>query len=77
MMTDHLRKIMDEIAGLPEEQQEKYAAALERDLRERQRIAAQLADPQAIDLDYLLAEADREIANGEVYDLDEILDEGQ
>ena len=77
MMIDHLRKILDEIAELPEEQQEKYATELERDLREQQRIAAQLADPKATDLDYLLAEADREIASGQIYDLDVILDEGQ
>ena len=73
MMIDHLRKVMDQLATLPEDDQEAYATQLEVDLRERERIAAQLAKPAETDLDALLKEARREIASGQVYDLDEIL----
>lgn len=74
-MTDHLRKVMDQLAEQPPDVQEKYATEIESDLQERERIAAQLADPMATDLNHLLEEADREIAAGQVMTLDEWLDE--
>lgn len=74
MMIDHLRKVMDQLAELPEDQQERYATELEIDLREQQRIVAQLADPNATDLDALLARADEQSAQGKVYDLNQLLD---
>ena len=40
---------------------------------EKQRIAAQLADPKETDLDYLLQRADEQSSRGETYDLDTIL----
>lgn len=41
---------------------------------ERQRIAAQLADPKETDLDYLLQRADEQSSRGrETYNLDTIL----
>jgi hypothetical protein len=75
MMTEHLRKVMEQLAEQPEEVQEKYAAEIELDLdlEEQARIAAQLADPKQTDLDYLLARAKEQSARGEVYDLDELL----
>ncbi len=75
MMTEHLRKVVDQLATLPESEQDAYAVQIEADLQERARIAAQLADPQETDLDYLLDQADREIAAGQVFDLDELLRE--
>lgn len=74
MMTDHLRAVVERIARLPEDVQDEYATQLELDLQERERIAAQLADPKATDLDYLLEQARRQIAAGQFYDLDEWLD---
>jgi hypothetical protein len=75
MMTEYLRKVVDQLATLPESEQDAYAEQIEADLQERARIAAQLADPQETDLDYLLDQADREIAAGQVFDLDELLRE--
>ncbi len=72
-MTERLRQVMALLATLPDEEQDAFAIRLEADLRERQRIAAQLADPKETDLDYLLAEARREIAEGGACDLDELL----
>ncbi len=72
-MTERLRQAVDLIATLTEEEQDAIAAKLEADYREAQRIAAQLADAQETDLDYLLAEARREIAEGGARDLDELL----
>jgi hypothetical protein len=77
MLTDRLRKVVDALAALPDDAQDAYAAWLELDLEpdenERQRIAAQLADPKETDLDYLLQRADEQSSRGEVYDLDTIL----
>lgn len=77
MMTERLRRVVDQLAALPEDEQDTYAAWLEADLgideTERQRIAAQLADPKETDLDHLLARADEQSAQGKVYDLDSIL----
>lgn len=72
-MTERLRQVIALLANLPDEEQDAVAIKLEAELRERQRIAAQLADPQETDLDYLLAEARREIAEGGARDLDELL----
>jgi len=73
MMTEHLRKVVDRLATLPESEQNALAEQIEADLLERERIAAQLADPRETDLDELLDQADQEIAAGQVYDLDELL----
>lgn len=77
MMTERLRRVMDQLAALPDDEQDAYATWLEVDLgideTERQRIAAQLADPKETDLDHLLARADEQSAQGKVYDLDSIL----
>lgn len=77
MMTERLRKIMDQLAELPDDEQDAYAAWLEADLqldeRERDRIAAQLANPEETDLEALLRRADEQSAQGKVYDLDSIL----
>jgi hypothetical protein len=58
-MTERLRMLMDQLAELPDDEQDAYAAwleaALQMDERERQRIAAQLADPNETDLERLLA----------------------
>ena len=70
-MTERLRQAMALIAMLPDEQQDEVAARLEAEFKEAQRIAAQLADPKATDLDYLLAEARREIAEGGARDLED------
>jgi hypothetical protein len=72
MMTERLRQVVALITTLPDDEQDVYAAKLEADLRESQRIAAQLADPKETDLDYLLAEARREIAEGGARDLDDL-----
>lgn len=44
MMTERLRRVVDQLAALPEDEQDTYAAWLEADLgideTERQRIAA-------------------------------------
>lgn len=73
MLTDHLRRVMDQLAEQPEQVQEKYASEIEIDLQEQQRIASQLANPNETDLEHLLAEADREIASGQIFDLDDVL----
>jgi hypothetical protein len=77
MMNDHFRRVVEMIATLPDTEQERYAERLELEIQldnqEQSRIAAQLADPQEIDLDALLARADEESDTGEVYDLDSIL----
>ncbi len=72
-MTERLRQVMALLAALPDDEQDAFAIRLEAELRERQRIAAQLADPNETDLEYLLAEARREIAEGGARDLDELL----
>jgi hypothetical protein len=76
-MTERLRMLMDQLAELPDDEQDAYAAwleaALQMDERERQRIAAQLADPNETDLERLLARADEQSAQGRVYDLDSLL----
>jgi len=73
MIIDHLRRVIDELAEQPTDVQEHYATEIERELTERRRIARQLADPQETDLNYLLEEARREIAAGDVSDLEDIL----
>lgn len=77
MMTERLRKIVEQLAELPEDEQDAYAAWLEVDLQldeqEQQRIAAQLANPDETDLEALLQRADEQSAQGKVYDLDTIL----
>jgi hypothetical protein len=77
MMTERLRRLMDRLAELPDDMQDAYAAWLEMDLevdeQERQRVAAQLANPAETDLDALLARADEQSAQGKVYDLGTIL----
>jgi hypothetical protein len=75
MMTEYLRKVVDRLATLPESEQNAFAEQIEADLRERARIAAQLADSRETDLDDLLDQADQEIAAGQVYDLDDLLRE--
>ncbi len=77
MITERLRKVVEQLAGLPDDEQDAYASWLEADLQvdeqERQRIVAQLADPKETDLDHLLARADEQSAQGKVYDLDTVL----
>lgn len=73
MLTEHLRRVMEHLATLPDVEQDAYAEQIELDLVERERIAAQLADPSETDLDALLRRADEQSAQGKVYDLDSIL----
>lgn len=73
MLTDHLRQVFEQLAALPPQEQEAYAEQLEAELRERERVAAQLADPNETDLTALLEQADREIEAGQVEDLAELL----
>lgn len=77
MISERLQHVIDQLAALPEDEQDAYAAWLEADLQmdehERQRVAAQLADPGETDLDALLARADEQSTQGKVYDLDTIL----
>lgn len=40
MLTEHLRRVMEQLATLPSEEQEAYAEQLELDLQERERVAA-------------------------------------
>lgn len=75
MMTEYLRKVVDRLSRLPETEQNAFAEQIEADLRERARVAAQLADSPETDLDSLLDQADQEIAAGQVYDLDDLLRE--
>ncbi|HEY7779942.1 MAG TPA: hypothetical protein VIC85_06995 [Ktedonobacterales bacterium] len=75
MMTEYLRKVVDRLSRLPETEQNAFAEQIEADLRERARVAAQLADSRETDLDSLLDQADQEIAAGQVYDLDDLLRE--
>ncbi len=72
-MTERLRQVIAQLESLPDEEQDAMAAKLEAELCERERIAAQLADPSETNLDYLLSEARREIAEGGARDLDELL----
>lgn len=73
MMTERLRQVVALITTLPDDEQDVYAAKLEADIHESWRVAAQLADPEETDLDCLLAEAHREIAEGGAHDLGELL----
>ena len=73
MISDHLRAVVERLAVLPEDVQEAYAEQLESNLHERERIATQLADPNATDLECLLEQARQQIEAGQVNDLDEIL----
>lgn len=73
MMIERLRHVVDQLATLPENEQDAFAAQLEAELQEAQHIASQLADPNETDLDYLLARADEQSAQGKVYDLDTLL----
>jgi DNA-directed RNA polymerase subunit F len=73
MLIDRLRQVVEQLAALPPQEQEQYAEQLEAELRERERIAAQLADPEETDLAALLEQADREIEAGEVESLDDLL----
>lgn len=72
-MTERLRQAVELIETLPDEQQDEVATRLEAEFAEAGRVAAQLADPRETDLDALLAEARREIAEGGARDLDELL----
>lgn len=73
MLTEQLRHVIEQLAALPADEQNAYAEQIAIDLQERQRIAAQLADPANTDLDELLRRADEQSAQGKVYDLDSIL----
>lgn len=73
MLTEQLRQVIEQLAALPDDEQNAYAEQIAIDLQERQRIAAQLADPSKTDLDALLRRADEQSAQGKVYDLDSIL----
>lgn len=70
MVTERLQRVLDQLAVLPPDEQDAYADWLEADLgmneHERQRVAAQLADPRELDLDYLLARADKQSAQGKI-----------
>jgi len=46
---------------------------LEENREQARHIASQLADPNETDLDYLLARADEQSAQGKIYDLDILL----
>lgn len=73
MITEQLRQVIEQLATLPDDEQNAYAEQIAIDLRERERIAAQLTDPNETDLDALLCRADEQSAQGKVYDLDSIL----
>jgi hypothetical protein len=77
MITERLRSVVEQLAALPEDQQDAFAIWLEADLQvdeeQRQGVVAQLADPKETDLDHLLTRADEQSAEGKVYDLDTIL----
>ena len=73
MLTEHLRRVMEQLATLPDAEQDAYAEQIELDIVERERIAAQLADPNETDLDALLRRADEQSAQGQVFDLDSIV----
>jgi len=73
MITEQLRKVIEQLAALPDDEQNAYAEQIAIDLHERQRIAAQLADPNETDLEALLRRADEQSAQGKVHDLDSIL----
>ena len=73
MLTEQLRQVIEQLAALPDDEQNAYAEQIAIDLQERQRIAAQFADPSKTDLDALLRRADEQSAQGKVYDLDSIL----
>jgi len=47
-MTERLRQVMALLAALPDDEQDAFAIRLEAELRERQRIAAQLATPKRL-----------------------------
>lgn len=44
MMIEHLRQVMEQLANLPEDQQEQYATELESELQERQPLAPAFRD---------------------------------
>lgn len=73
MFTERLRRVMDQIARLPEEEQNELAARIEADLPEDRHLATAMDDPHELVLDKLFAEAKQEVANGEARDLDELL----
>ena len=74
MMIERLRHVVDQLAVLPEAEQDAFAAQLEVELQEAHYVASQPADPNETDLDYLLARADEQSAQGKIYNLDAILE---
>lgn len=73
MLTDHLRRVMEQLAELPSEEQDALAALIEADLTEDRRWQAALDEQHDLVLDRLLAEAQEQVARGEARDLDELL----
>jgi len=71
MMTERLRRVVEQIEQLPEEEQDAFAASLQSELDEARRWKIALNDPHRLLLDDLLDQAEAEIAKGEIYDMDE------
>ncbi|HKS71282.1 MAG TPA: hypothetical protein VJQ45_12735 [Ktedonobacterales bacterium] len=73
MLTERLRRVVDQLSALPTEEQDALAALIEADLAEDRRWAAALEEPHDLVLDRLLAQAQEWVARGEDCDLDELL----
>jgi predicted ATPase len=73
MITEQLRKVVEQLAILPDDEQHAYAEQIAIVAHEHQRSAAQRADTNETDLEALLRRADEQSAESGVYDLDSTL----
>ncbi|HEX6796982.1 MAG TPA: hypothetical protein VF116_04610 [Ktedonobacterales bacterium] len=65
MLTERLRRVVDQLSALPAEEQDALAALIEADLAEDRRWQAALDEPHDLVLDRLLAEAQEQVTRGE------------
>lgn len=73
MLTERMRRVVEQLSALPTEEQDALAALIEADLAEDHRWATALDEQHDLVLDRLLDEAHEQVARGEARNLDELL----
>ncbi len=73
MLTERLRQVVAIMEQLPEDEQDALAASIQAELEQDRRWKTAMNDAHDLVLDTLIAEAKRQVAEGGVRDLDELL----
>ncbi len=73
MLTESLHQVVAMMEQLPAEEQDALAVAIQAELERDRQWKAAMNDPHDLVLDKLIAEAKRQVAEGDARDLDEVL----